>query len=338
MKHKKLITGLFLALGVTVSTLFLPIIAQAENYTYTVKVYVGGTPEANWTFKDAQGGELSTDKKCITYKGLTNASSIPFNPQEAVDLPDDNVKYGVKGIRRTGEDSLANNVISVNADETYVVAYEFGKLVPYTVQFLNESGAKIIPDAEFYGVEGKSLKVGVKYLNNYTGIVSADDYVDALESGHVFKFVYTDNPNTETIYNTTGGGTSYSTVTGSPEYVYQTIPGQPVPLAGEGVTNNRGEGGGNAGGAGAGGAGGAGEAVEGGEAGDTTQIGEAEVPLGGDDNTITVPEPEPPKGVDDVVKKNYIRYLIIIAIIGLMVVLTAIIGTFKLERDKNRRN
>lgn len=326
MKHKKLITGLFLALGVTLSTLFFSIVAQAaEDYTYTVKVYVGGTPEANWTFKDAQNGELVDGNKCIVYKGLAYNSTIPFNPQEAVILPDDNIKYAVKGIRRTGEDSLASNIITVTGDETYVVAYEFGKLVPYTVQFLNESGAKIIPDAEFYGVEGKSLKVGAKFLNNYTGIVSADDYVDALESGHVFKFVYTDNPNTETRYNTTGGGTSYYTVTGAPEITYQVIPGQ----AADEVTNNRND---NAGAAGNQGA----ESEE--AEADVTEIGDEGVPLAGENEEVTIPDDEVAKGVDkDAVRNNYLRYLMIIAIIGIFAIIVSVCGSYKMNHDEKRK-
>lgn len=333
MKQNKLITGLCLTLVIALSTFSFPITSQAdEPYTYTVKVYVGGTPDSGWTFKDAQGGEITDEGKCIVYMGLNSGTTIPFNPQEAVKLPDDNVKYGVKGIRRTGEDSLASNVITVTGDESYVVAYEFGKLVPYTVQFLNENGGKIIPDAEFYGVEGKSLKVGVKYLNNYTGIVSADDYVEALESGHVFKFVYTDNPNAKTIYNTSGGGVSYSTVVGNPNYVYQTIPGQTVPLAGEGgVTNNRGQGGGANAGAGEG------QTAEGEGA---VGITEPEVPLGGDKQEgITIPEGQVPEGIEQPeIKDTYTRYLIVISAIGFVILIMAIIGTYKMETDKRKNN
>ena len=189
-------------------------------------------------------------------------------------------------------------------------------------------------DNTYYGIDNTKFYVPYKEIEGYYPL-NGEKYKAVTLSGlgEVVKFVYTNRP-TDTITYTQGADSiSYSTVVGDPTYTYQTIPGMPAEEPG--VIDNRvpaagGEGGGAGGEA-------AGEA---GEEADTTQIGEAEVPLGGGEETPTnIPEPENPKGKDeDALRTMYIRYLIIIAVIGLLIAFITIIGTIKVNYDKNHKN
>ncbi|SDB34658.1 hypothetical protein SAMN02910298_01690 [Pseudobutyrivibrio sp. YE44] len=336
MRRTKKVFGYILAMFLmAVAIVFMALNADAAEapYTYTVKIYIGGSGKEGAHFKPELG-----DRDCLTFTGLTPDDTISFNPQEAVEFDDGNTKYAVKGFWRSGDETKDENLnptINGDKDETYVVAYGVGTVVDYTVQFLKEDGSKLMEDAVYQGIEGSAVVVSARgYKDGGFAPIETEKRIDALEKDQVivFKYKALTGGSGGTITNTSTN-TEYSTVTGASDYSYQIIPRQPTEIAGGGdeggVVNNRA--------AQAGGNDGGGQAEAGGGAG-ATQIGDDQVPANGD-TAITIPETKTPEGIDaNTAKISYVRYLIIISILGMMIVLIAILGTYNLEHDKKRKN
>ncbi len=350
MKRMKQITSLILTFafifGGWLSVIDVASAAESEGYTYTIKIILGGTGNEGASF-------VSTTGDCLTFTGYGYGDTFTFNPKDEVKItPQATVdeagnetvfsKYYVKGMRRSGDNSLAESSFKVTKDDTYVIAYGVGAVVPYTVRFVDTSGNALLDDATYYGAEGEEVVVPSRYIDGYTPD-KLNCPIPSLKENQIVTFVYSKNvTGGDTIYNTSER-INYTTVPGEATQVTQTVPaGQPQVV--NGVTNNRDQN------AGQNTAGGAGEGAAGGAA-DTTQIDESDVPLAGDGSTsipdtdtpksgesTTIPEPEPPKGGEDnPTHITYIRYLFLIAILGILIILIALIVTYKLEKEKNRK-
>lgn len=335
MKRINKFTSLLLATLIVISgVMSLSTVSHAE-YLYTIRVYLGGMGEEGASFRSASGSYIDTK--------VESGKPYTFNPQDEVIISSTDARYKVIGARRSGDNKCESTISipAVTQDESYVIAYGVYKTIPYTAVFVDTSGNTLtdkdgnpIADETYYGIDNTKFYVPYKEIEGYYPI-NGERYKAVTLSGlgEVVKFVYTNRP-TDTITYTQGADSvSYSTVVGDPTYTYQTIPGMPAEEPG--VIDNRVPAAGGEGGAAGGEA--AGEA---GEEADTTQIGEAEVPLGGGEETPTnIPEPENPKGKDeDALRTMYIRYLIIIAVIGLLIAFITIIGTIKVNYDKNHKN
>lgn len=365
MKRLKRLAGLLLSSVIVVAGVVnISTVAQA-SYTYTVKIVLGGTGEENAAFKTSMGSalavsdsakvEVSSDKTVITISDLNYDDSISFDPKAAVVITpttktDDAgnevtySKYYVKGARRSGaNDSVSSPAFSVTQDDTYVIAYGVGEVVPYTVEYTDEAGNFLLDTATYYGAEGEEVYVPYKYVDGYKPD-ALNIHTTSLKANQVFRFIYKKiTGDSSTVYRET---TSYetSTVQGAPEYVYQTIPNNTItaPAAnnGPGVTNNRVPAANQAGQAGSA------EGGQGQEGNGEVAITDDNVPLAGDNdgskdtNKIKEiePEPAPTMGPEKNEVSVYVRYVIIISLIGLLLLVIILVGNYLLERDKRNNN
>lgn len=353
MKRMKKLTSLILTLAFAYTAMFSFSTVAKAAYTYRVNIILGGTGEEGSAFLPGFGDKLSADGKTLTFENLEYGDQFIFNPKDAVAItPQEKTnedgtkvtysKYYVKGFRKSGDNNLSKSAFKITGDETFVIAYGVGEVVPYTVNFVDKAGNKLLESATYYGAAGEEVYVPYRYVDGYQLDASCKEngHIKALKANQVVNFVYvkSSDVNSRTVYNTTEN-TTYSTVTGLPEYVYQVVPTQGV-VDDAGIANNRNQNAGQA----AGGAGNANGNPDGADAGEdsqateTTEISEPEVPEGAED-VFEIEDEEVAKNVDQsAIMQRYIRYLIIIAVIGVMVVLTGIIGTYKIERDKRKKN
>ena len=341
MKNIKLF-GLMLSIIIAISAVLnLSMLAEASKaYTYTVKFVIGDKQfkfDDNWknAFSDgdvAAKASINEDKTEITIKDLEDKKTFNFDYVTATNISSD--KYVVRGIRKSGEKDPTNPHITVTQDETYVVAYGVGTVISYTVEYAGTTMAQ--EPTKYYGIEGqRNFYIPCKYIEGYKADKDSIFVSEPLVGGEKFVFNYTAvsaaGGTGNTIYNESTN-TVYSTEIGDPEYTYQTIPGIPAEEAG-GVTDNR-----VAAEEGQGAAGGEAEAVEPGPS-EETQIADEDVPLAGGIEEVEIPDEEVAKVLDeDALFAKYIRYLIIIALIGLLIALIAVFGSVKFNYDKHHKN
>ncbi len=346
MKTTKKIIGLILSLLVAFTGMIsFSTVASAEEakYTYTIKVVLGGTGEEGAAFTDAVS-DKKISEDCLEFTGLNYGDSFNFTPQTAVQItptstvddegnPVELAKYYVKGFRRSGDKELAPSAIQVTGDETYVIAYGVGDVVPYTVKYQDEAGATLLDTVTYYGAEGEEVYVPYRYVEGYVPQM-LNIHVKSLKKDQELVFTYKKiKAGTNTVYTETTN-TEYSTVVGDPQYTYQIIPGQVAENAGI-VTNRNPTAGGNA----AAGDNGANNETAGDAAGDEeTEIDDNQVPRGIEE-IEEIPDEEVPEAVDNAALfTRYMRYLILIAIIGLLIATIAVIGTIRANYDKNNHN
>ncbi len=244
-------------------SLISPIWVRAEEYTYQISIIRGGTEEIGAAFVSDMSDSLtivsasdevsvSSNKDSVTIKGLKYNDQISFNPKSAVEISDDsNDKYYVKGMRISGSnDVVSESTFTVTKDNSYVVAYGVGAVVPYTVKYLDGAGNALAQQNTFYGAIGDEVYVPYKYIDGY--IPNALNlHTTSLKENDEFVFTYTKaSSGGQTIYNTTTS-TSYGVVEGEGQMQYHFVPAAVRQVAGNGQA------GGNAGGNGAGQAGGA---------------------------------------------------------------------------------
>ncbi len=184
--------------------------ALAADTTYTVTVYAGKQGAFHAT--DATDGFQVTEDK-IVISGLQYGDRVTLDVQSdgVVTLSDD--KYYVKGIRQSGYDYSETSVNSLNnfqvtQDVDYVVAYGMkGEQVAYTVYYEDESGNELIDHQTFHGNVGDKPVVSYVYIEGYqpqaynlTRTLVSEADVAALGNGaNEFHFVYTTNPEGETV-------------------------------------------------------------------------------------------------------------------------------------------
>ena len=348
MKNIKRIGCSFLILALMLSFIITnPIIAKAD-YTYRINIVLGGTGEENASFINDWGAGLSVasekavvkisgDKTVITIEGLDYNDEIIINPKSIVAInktEDSYSKYYVKGIRRSGADAApTKSAFVVTQDDSYVIAYGVGATVPYTVSYKDVGGNKLLETETFYAAEGEEIYIPYRYVDGYTPN-TYNLHCSSVKANQAFEFIYTKGTaggvinETRTETENISGGTTYSTVEGAPEYVYQTIPSERQ----QGVVNNRNTGGGqgeqdadsNEGGNAGGGAGGQ----------NSEGIEDGETPTGIPD-VIDITDEEVAKGIDEeAFKDNLIRYAIVLALIGIMAIIVVIVLSIKNRRSE----
>ncbi|SOB96322.1 MucBP domain-containing protein [Pseudobutyrivibrio ruminis] len=265
MKKLKRLFGFSLIMTMLCS-LISPIWVRAEEYTYQISIIRGGTEEIGAGFVSDMSDSLtivsasdevsvSSNKDSVIIKGLKYNDQISFNPKSAVEIPDDsNDKYYVKGMRISGSnDVVSESTFSVTKDNSYVVAYGVGAVVPYTVKYLDGAGNALAQQNTFYGAIGDEVYVPYKYIDGY--IPNALNlHTTSLKENDEFVFTYTKaSSGGQTIYNTTTS-TSYGVVEGEGQMSYQFVPAAVRGVAGNGTAggtangNGQGQAGGAAGG------------------------------------------------------------------------------------------
>lgn len=154
----------------------------ADEYTYTVRIFAG------------EQGSFNGDD-VLVYDNLTAGNVITFDAN-SVTLPDDS-RYYVSGIRKSGVDNHDPNypqksAITVTGDEDYVVAYGVkSKIVAYTVKYVDENNAELLPPKTYYGNVGDKPAVAFEYFEGY--VPQAYNLTKTLsenESDNVFTFKY----------------------------------------------------------------------------------------------------------------------------------------------------
>ncbi len=349
MKLKKQLASLILTFAFVfvgfISATDIVSAAESEGYTYTIKIILGGTGEEGASF-------VNSDGDCLKFSGLEYGQTFTFNPKDEVKITPKTTKdeagneaafskYYVKGMRRSGaNDAITESAFKVTQDETFVIAYGVGSVVPYVVRFVDGSGNPLLADATYYGAAGEQVSVPSRYIDGYTPD-KLNETIASLKENQIVTFTYARNTGGGgggTIYNTSER-VNYRTVQGEGNQVTQTVPaGQAENAAG--VTNNRNQNAGqnpqtpNAAQDEAGNAGAADAEAD----VDEIQIGDTEVPLAGEDTT-TIPDDETPKGGEENNPRqiNYFRYLIILILIAIFIILMTLIGIYKVETEKRRR-
>ena len=250
MKKLKRLFGFSLIMTMLCS-LISPIWVRAEEYTYQISIIRGGTEEIGAGFVSDMSDSLtivsasdevsvSSNKDSVIIKGLKYNDQISFNPKSAVEISDDsNDKYYVKGMRISGSnDVVSESTFSVTKDNSYVVAYGVGAVVPYTVKYLDGAGNALAQQNTFYGAIGDEVYVPYKYIDGY--IPNALNlHTASLKENDEFVFTYTKaSSGGQTIYNTTTS-TSYGVVEGEGQMTYQFVPAAVREVAGNGQAGSR---------------------------------------------------------------------------------------------------
>lgn len=240
--------------------------AEHESYTYKVRIVLGGTGDEGAEFVKNLGiitpkhedGEkqvevkLVDDKTCIVISNLKYNDKLTIDPNQLVKIEpkeredeDGNKvqyqKYCVKGLRFAGQnDVYSAATFNVTYDETFVVAYGVGEIVPYIVNYVQKDGSPL-PDPEHEGEYIKSI-TGYALANEelYVSFRNVDGYkpntyqyhtkalkaptVDDEGVEHPFEFTFYYSPKSwSSTVDETVEVTQTSTVQGDPEYTYQTV-------------------------------------------------------------------------------------------------------------------
>ncbi len=336
MKKRRLLNSLILTFAVVIAGVFAfsNRADAAESYSYTVKIILGGTGQENASFSSDLSGALtvgsdaatvfvSGDNTTIIIEGLQYDDEISFDTKSGVDA---DLPYYVKGMRRSGSNALAPESFKVTKDDSFVIAYGVmsEELIPYNVYYKDDAGNTLLASKTYYGVAGDDFYIPYQYISGYTPN-TMNIHVNSLKAGEEYTFVYTKGTSASSS-SSSGGGTVYKTVTGDTEYTYQLIPRvsdtQPV-------TNNRVNADGNA----------ATDDTAGQGNGDTdtTTIDDTEMPLGATEEVIEIEDEDTAKGGGSKAD-NYIRYLIVIAFIGMIIVIISVGSTLKNEYDRSHKN
>ena len=208
-----------------------------STYTYSIKISLGNNSDAY--FDDTAVAELGNNYtvslsslgKNLVISKLAYDSNVTFNFSDLIKVKIDNTetetsKYYVKGLRVAGSDDLVkdtnkNVTLHVKGDESYVVAYGVGTIIPYTVRYVDEDDNELLPDETLYAAEGEVVYVPARHIKGYVPDYYYRTASNGLKKDTVFTFEYHKRvigEETEVIEKTE---TSSSTVEGDPEYEYE---------------------------------------------------------------------------------------------------------------------
>lgn len=322
------------------------------GYGYRVTIALGGSGKEGASFESISGSALtlvtstatttfSDDGSQLIIEGLQKGDTVSFNPKNSVKLATttktdedgnevDYQKYYVKGLRVSGANDVTSaSAFTVDEDKSFVIAYGVGDTVAYTVKYVDTNGNVLLDDDTFYGLEGEEVYVPYRYIEGYNPN-AYNLHTSSLTAGKVFTFVYTKSSGTSgtTTVNYIPGGTvtEYVTVTGNPEYTYQTVTRTSDDT---GVVNNRDN-------ANQGTDDGADAAADTDAADESTDIYDDIVPEGIED-VVEIDEEEVAKSGDQLsaLYRNMIA-AILIAIIAVLAILTTVYKTFKDNVDSRK--
>ncbi len=186
-------TGKAFVLILMFSLIFGQNAQAADEYDYTVRIYAGNQGllgDGGITVPSAAKVKRSADQIIIT--GLKYGDIVNVRAQDAAEVKDE--KYYVKGIRRSGRDNseATEEAFTVASDRDYVIAYGIrGTMVKYTVNYVDDSGKKLLDSDTYYGNPGERQYVSYRYIDGYQP--QAYNLVKTLstdESKNVFDFRY----------------------------------------------------------------------------------------------------------------------------------------------------
>ncbi|MBR2716588.1 MAG: hypothetical protein IKD79_02480, partial [Oscillospiraceae bacterium] len=229
-KGSKFLSLLFAVL--LLAALCLPAAAANEPYTYTVRIFPGNNGTADT-------GE------CLVLSGIAAGTRITIGMPSSEEVTlggtislNDSTKYYIRGVRVSGEDTLAPLNFTVDQDMDFVVAYGMrGSAVEYTIHFVQSGNGRVLADpVTYFGSVGDRPVVAYQHIDGYrplyyniTGTLQ--------ESGNDWTFEY------EVVETGTGGtGTEGQGGTGTEGQGGTGTEGQGG-TGGEGGTGTEGQGG-----------------------------------------------------------------------------------------------
>ena len=370
MRNVKKLLRIFLSMLFVLSmVLAVPTTTKAEEYTYRIRIVLGGTGDEGASFNKNLGLTIPDNCKVSFFddgNGL-EISNIKYNQRVTIDpfqmislepqtrTDDDGntftyQKYYVKGLRLSGTNTvLAASSFEVSYDETFVVAYGVGEVVPYKVNYINKEtndntfedftngGTKTVESVTCFAPVGTEVYVPYAKIEGYSPnaynyhtkkLKAPEVDENGNEKPFEFTFYYKKGGSTTVIENTVEV-IETATVQGAPEYTYQTVT-RPTTITN--TTTNRPANGGN-GGAGNADANAAdgdnanGDNGNGNGEGDGTTIADEETPL----DIIDIDDEETAKH-GETRKDKLIRKMIIcilIAVIAVVSILVALLVAYK---------
>lgn len=276
----------FLVLAFMVMLNGLTVSAAEEEYTYTVRLYVGnqGRLLGGGVDVSSESAGISFTDGYLVIEGLKYGDTVYIRPQAAAEVTDE--RYYVRGVRRSGRDNSEAEAptFRVASDRDYVMAYGIrGNMAAYTVHYVDGDGRTLMESDTYYGNIGERQYVSSRYIDGYQPrVLNMVKTLSANTEENVFTFEY------ERIAGPSGGGGGTGEETPAPAPGGGT--GAGTGTAGE-AAGGAGAADAGAGGAGAGGAAGAAGAGAGAEAADAGAGAEAaaadagaDAPVGGDVN------------------------------------------------------
>lgn len=169
----------------------------AEEYTYRVTIDGGNqgvlAGMAGLEVKSASANVSLEDGK-IVIRNLKANDVVSFDAQRGAVSMNDDSKYYIQGIRRSGRDTeeMASSSFRVTEDSDYVVAYGIkGNLVSYTVRYQDGNENELAPSQTYYGNIGDKPVVANIYISGYSPkALALTKTLSANEAENVFTFEY----------------------------------------------------------------------------------------------------------------------------------------------------
>lgn len=226
-KIRKLLATMLTA-GLLLSLSAVP--ALAAEYTYKVTIDGGNQGKlstmAGLEVKSSSA-KVSLENDKIIIENLKADDVISFNPQKGAVSMNNDSKYYIQGIRRSGRDTeeMAASSFRVTEDSDYVVAYGIkGNLVSYTIRYQDEDGNELAPSQTYYGNIGDKPVVANIYIEGYSPrALALTKTLSANEAENVFVFKYVEGETqvietpgetiTETVIQYVDGGTTTAPTT-----------------------------------------------------------------------------------------------------------------------------
>lgn len=325
--------------------MMIAISTKAEAaYTYKVSFVIGGTEDVGASFIpdydlylkiSNPDAKVTVADDCVTVTNLQYNDEIVFNPKDGVKIDktdSESAKYYVKGCRRSGSnDASSKSAFAVTKDDSYVIAYGVGAVVPYEVRYLDAGNNTLAESVTYYGALGEEVYVPYKYIEGYTPKVN-NYHIESLKENQVIEFKYdrATVPSGSTQY-INDSRTEYSTVQGETSYIYQASDNNANPVPEGGVVNNRtnrtNTNQQNA------------VDQDSQEEENVEQIDDDSVPASRED-VVDIPDEETAKSIFDAeAKREWVRrYSIVIAILGATLVIIFVIAAMKAERERKDAN
>ena len=190
MKLYKRLLGAFLTFVFVLTTFTVqPITAKAYNYTINIMLACSGDEGAEYIplsemisskTLSLSNGKADIQGNTLKLTGLNYGDKVSFNPQAAIKLKEDS-KYYVKGMRIAGTNNvLAAGAFDVFEDQTYVIAYGVGDIVPYIVHYVDKNGNKLLEDTTYYSAAGEAVYIPYKHIDGYAPLKASCNYDDKL--------------------------------------------------------------------------------------------------------------------------------------------------------------
>ena len=223
MKKIKKLLATVLTAGLLLSLSAVTVLA--DEYTYKVTIDGGNQgvlAKLDGLEVKSASAKVSLEDGKIVIQNLKANDVISFDAQKGAVSMNDDSKYYIQGIRRSGRDTeeMAASSFRVTEDSDYVIAYGIkGNLVRYTVRYQDEDGNELAPSQTYYGNIGDKPVVANIYIDGYSPkALALTKTLSANEAENVFTFEYVEGETqiietpgetiTETVIQYIDGGTT----------------------------------------------------------------------------------------------------------------------------------